>query len=117
MFTERLAHLPPSLRRFTPGPAAADRAAWEALPDDVRAALIAEGEQALAIPYPSLPATLYLDYHRTGQRTPFEDSYFARRRLLNACVMAECVEFSGRFLDRIIEGVLAVMLQLQLQRA
>lgn len=89
-----------------PGPAAIDRAAWEALPGDVRAALIAEGEQALATPYPPLPATLYLDYHRTGRRTAFEDNYFTRRRLLNAAVMAECVEHQGRFLDCIVEGVL-----------
>ena len=106
VFTERLTQLPPTLQPFRPGPAADDRAAWLALPDEVQTALIAEGEQALATPYPPLPATLYLDFHRTGQRTPFEDSYFARRRLLNALVMAECVEHRGRFLDRIVEDVM-----------
>ena len=42
----------------------------------------------------------------TGQ--DFEASYFARRRMLNALVLAECVEHQGRFLDRIIDGLLLI---------
>ncbi len=106
MFTERLKHLASALAAFHPGPAAQERPAWLALGEDVRAALLAAGEQALETPYPPLPATLYLDYSRNGNRVRFEASYFARRRLLNTFVLAECVAHEGRFLDRIVEGIL-----------
>ncbi len=105
MFAERLASLPETLGDFRPVPTAADRPAWLALPGDVRAGLVAAGEAALALAYPALPAALYLDYTQTGNRTRFEAAYFARRRRLNALVLAECVEGRGRFLPGIVDGV------------
>lgn len=108
MFVERLADLPETLDGFRAGPPAADRAAWEGLPQVVRQHLVADGEAALATDYPPLTATAYLDYARTGDRARFEASYFARRRMLNALVLAECVEHRGRFLDRIIDGLMLI---------
>lgn len=105
MFVERLPHLPDVLLDFRAVP---EGAAWEDLEQDVREALIAEGEAALAQPFPSLTATAYLDYHRTGNRVRFEADYFARRRLLNALILAECAERQGRFLDRIVDGLMLV---------
>jgi hypothetical protein len=106
MFVERLNRLPAILGAFRPGPPASDRDAWEALPAAVKLALVRAGEAALTAPYPALPATLYLGYTRSGDRLGFETPYFARRRLLDALVLAECVQRSGRFMDRIVEGVL-----------
>lgn len=106
VFTERLSALPARLGDFQPAPPASDRSSWESLPDCVRAALIAEGAAAAANPFPDLPATLYLDYTRSGDRRRFETPYFARRRMLNALALAECAEGRGRFLDRVIDGVL-----------
>jgi hypothetical protein len=100
MFAERLGGLPAHLNDFMVAPQP-----WASLPDEVRAALIAGGEAALEQDYPSLTATAYLAYTRTGDRAGFEADYFARRRLLNALVLAECVEGQGRFLDRIADGV------------
>jgi hypothetical protein len=100
MFVERLGGLPAQLHDFTVAPEQ-----WAGLPDDVKAALVADGEAALAQPYPALPATAYLTYTRTGDRAGFEADYFARRRMLNALALAECVEGQGRLLDRIIDGV------------
>lgn len=108
MFVERLVDLPEALGGFAAGPPAADRAAWNGLPEAVRRQLVAEGEAALATDHPPLLATAYLDYTRTGDRARFEASYFARRRTLNALVLAECVEHRGRFLDRIIDGLMLV---------
>jgi hypothetical protein len=101
MFVERLGGLPAQLSDFfsvAPGP-------WAGLPDAVKAALIAAGEAVLNETYPALTATAYLAYSRTGDRAAFEADYFARRRMLNAVVLAECVEGQGRFLDRIVDGV------------
>ena len=108
MFTERLAGLPPILQDFRPAPPVRDREPWTALPGTVRDRLMARGEAALAAAWPTLPATSYLAFSRTGDRTAFEDRYFARRRMLNALVMAEGAEGSGRFLDAVIDGIFAV---------
>jgi hypothetical protein len=109
VFTERLSAVPERLGDFQPAPPASDRSSWENLPDEVRAVLIAEGAAAAAIPFPDLPATLYLDYTRSGDRHRFETRYFARRRMLNALALAECAEGQGRFLDRVIDGVLLIL--------
>ncbi|HEY9011860.1 MAG TPA: heparinase, partial [Devosia sp.] len=108
MFVERLAQLPEILDGFIAGPPAIDRAAWDELPAAVRQQLVAEGEAALATDYPPLLATAYLDYTRTGDRARFEASYFTRRRTLNALILAECVEHRGRFLDRVIDGLMLI---------
>jgi len=103
---EGLPLLPAPRPDFAIAPPAQDRTAWKALPEFVAAQLMADGDAALAADYPQLTATHYLAYTRTGDRAGFEAGYFARRRLLNALILAECVEHDGRFLDRIVDGLL-----------
>ncbi|SMD01235.1 heparinase II/III family protein [Rhizobium sp. RU36D] len=105
LFTDRLTTLPEALKPSGAIPPAGDRETWAGLPEDIAARLVASGETALSEPWHILPATTYLDYVRNGNRTRFEELYFARRRKLNALVLAECVEQSGRFLDGIIDGI------------
>ncbi len=100
LFGERLGDLAEVLGDFP----VTGGAAWADLPRDVAAALVAEGEAALAQDYPALTASAYLGYTRSGDRAVFEADYFARRRLLNALVLAECAERRGRFIDRIVDG-------------
>lgn len=106
MFAEKIADLPTTLRDFSHE--GVDAASWQRLPNEVRAALVAEGEASLADEMPALLLTDYLAYTRTGDRAAFEAKYFARRRQLNALVLAECVERGGRFIDRIADGVWAL---------
>ncbi len=58
--------------------------------------------------WPPLPATLYADFQRNGNRSRYEEQYFARRHALTELVIGECVEGTGRFLDQIINGVWAI---------
>ena len=67
MFVERLGGLPAQLHDFTVAPEP-----WAGLPDDVKTALVADGDAALAQTYPTLTATAYLAYTRTGDRAGFE---------------------------------------------
>lgn len=106
MFVECLGQLPYFLPDFAFAPVFADRQAWEAIPAAYRARLVAGGEAALGQEWPLITACAFMDYHRDGNRTRFEDLFFARRRMLNALVMAEAVEGQGRFLDQIINGVM-----------
>ena len=108
MFTEQLPSIPETLPDYSPFPPANERAAWQALPQRVKDRFLQVGEAALAAPIALLPLSLWRDFLRTGQRTPWEDAYFSRRARLCALVCAECVEYQGRFLDAIADTVWAI---------
>jgi hypothetical protein len=90
---------------FHPFPTAAERAPWENLPADARTALLKEGEDQLKTAWEVLPATQFLEYRRTGNRSHYEAIRDARRKKLQDLVVAECMEGKGRFADEIANGV------------
>jgi hypothetical protein len=94
--------------QLLPYPPAGDRSAWEGLPDQQRQELVARGEQALVADWPSLPASLFLEFVRTGNRHVYEARSFPRRDILTSLVLAECVEGKGRFLDAIVDAAWAI---------
>ena len=85
--------------QWHPFPTLKDRGRWRELPKPVTSRLLSLGAETLNKPLPSLPATLYLEYARTGNRSDFEKVFFERRAMLQNLVLAECVEGEGRFLD------------------
>ena len=94
-------------------PPAADRSAWNGLlrhplNQERRAYLVARAENLLGRPWPALPATLYMEFARNGNRSNFEEPYFERRANLATLVLAECLEHRGRFLDEIANGIWAI---------
>lgn len=91
-----------------PFPALPERSAYEALPEQLRKKLIAMGEARLGYAYPPIRATDFMDFCRTGNRVAYENLYFSRRHALNDLVLAECAENKGRFLDDILNGILAI---------
>ena len=109
MLTQLLERTP----TFTPGgwrpcPPAPDRAAWDALPASDR--WIAAGNESAhsARRPPAIPLSLWMEFIRSGNRTHYEDVYFARRRTLCRLVMAECCAWTGEFLPQIADYVWAV---------
>ena len=105
MFRSIAQNFKQDLNAFQPFPRILDRKAWHTLDPMLQEALILEGEKYLDYHYPSLPATLFLNFTRTGNRTLYETTYFEKRNALNALVLAECVENEGRFLDDILNGI------------
>ncbi|HNY78781.1 MAG: heparinase II/III family protein [Sedimentisphaerales bacterium] len=105
---ERIEQVLVSRDRWRPWPRCSERRAWESLPEEVRKDLIAGGQEYLSYQWPSLPATLFLEFARNGNRSRYEREHFARRSALTALVIAECVEDQGRFLDDIANGVWAL---------
>ncbi len=91
--------------QWKPYPRLADRAAWLGLPADVKQKLLENGEAQLGKTWPTLPATLFLEYKRIGNRSHYEAVCSARRGMLTSLVLAECVEGKGRFLDDIANGI------------
>ena len=82
-----------------------DRAAWSALPAELADAVKQAAAPYQGKPYESLPATLFLEYARNGNRSHFENAQFGRRTHLRSLVLAECLEGKGRLLDQIADGV------------
>ena len=94
--------------QYRPHPTIEDRGRWDAVPDSVRAAYLRAAERLSAGRVPALPATLFLEYSRIGNRTNYQRPHHARRAVLETLVAAECIEASGRFLDDIVDYVWAI---------
>lgn len=93
---------------WRPYPTVADRPAWKRIPADMRRRVMACGEASVRESWPTLPATLYLEYARNGNRVRFETPYFKRRKLLAHRVLAECLDGKGRFGDAVMDAVWAI---------
>ncbi len=102
---ERLRQVLIPREQWQPFPRPDDRAAWTSLPDTVRRAHVERGERALDGPWESLPATLFLEYARNGNRSRYQDVRSRRRNRLTDLIVAECMEFRGRFVDAIVDGI------------
>jgi hypothetical protein len=91
--------------QWHPFPRLTDRESWQAMPPDARQQIVTRGERALETEWPLLPATLFLEYARTGNRTHYEHARDQRRNKLESLVLAECMENKVRFLDEIVNGI------------
>jgi hypothetical protein len=78
------------------------------LPDSIRGKLISNGEACLKESFPTVPASVTLDFFRNGNRTRYENIAFGKRNRLWGLVLAESVEGKGRFLDAIVDGIWAI---------
>lgn len=89
-------------------PPATDREAWAKLPRDYVNRAIAAAEKNLGFTFSAIPATVFMKFLRTGNRVDFEDINFGKRYALNSLIIAECIEYKGRFLDDIINGIFSI---------
>ncbi|HBM81562.1 MAG TPA: heparinase [Clostridiaceae bacterium] len=108
MFVEIASSYRKGFKKFAPYAPESDRKRWGSLPDDFRQEIIQGGEKYINYAYPVLPATKYMEFCRTGNRSNYEALYFNRRRILNTLILAECAEGGGRFLDDIVNGLMAI---------
>lgn len=97
-----------SLSEYTPFENASNRQYWSSLPEALVEEIITAGETALSLPIPAILASTFMMYKNEGDRVTFENLYFARRHMLNDLVMAECVEYKGRFVNKIIDLIWAI---------
>lgn len=91
-----------------PWPTASERPDWEGLPDDTRAALLANAASAEREQWPRLPATLTLEYSRTGNRRHGEDAHFLRRQILRDLVLGACIAGDGSFVDAALDAIWSI---------
>ncbi len=88
-----------------PYPAWSEREAWEAVPGDIRSAVVERAEADQKVGWKTLLATTFLDFKRNGNRSRFEADSFGRRSILQRLILAECLEGKRRFVDDIANGV------------
>jgi hypothetical protein len=82
-----------------------ERDAWQNVPRDISDAVIQRADKALEGPWESIPAEIFLDFKRNGNRSRFEHFYFIRRQRLTDLVLGECIQAKGRYLDEIVNGI------------
>ena len=89
-------------------PRAAERDRWLAIPEALRRAIVASGEEVLDYRYTGIPATSLLEDTSNGTYRQSADVQHSARRALLQLVLAEAVEYEGRFLDAIVDIVWAI---------
>lgn len=107
MFLEQTNHINKILD-FKPFPSIHDKESWDSLNKERKAEILDLADSYLPYHYPAIPATLYMDYFRSGRRVLFEDAYMERRRKLNTFVIAECIDQKGRYIDAIVDGIMFI---------
>jgi len=99
-------------RPTAPFPPASDRDEWhrihQTIGDGVVGRIIAAAERNADTAIPSLPATLWLEFMRTGQREGYQEPRGVRRAMLATLALAECLEAKGRFLDPLLNVIWAI---------
>lgn len=105
MFERFIATFPDVKPFRCPFPKANDRAAWDALPGENRAALRRLAEDYRAMEYPVLMASQFMAFGRAGDRLQWEGPYFLRRRKLCAALLGICESGDCSPLDAVIDGI------------
>jgi len=105
---EKLGKLLTPRAQWHPFAKAEDRTAWTSIRESVRDKFIRLGAEYLDKDVPNLPATLYLEYRRIGNRSNYQDVWYERRKMLHCLTLAECMEGKGRFLDAVANVTWAI---------
>jgi len=80
-----------------------------ALPANVKEELLKRANEALNYQWPSLTASLYLDYKLTGTRTNFERLREERRKKVYQLVIGEIIQNKGIYIPQIVNGMWLMM--------
>ena len=85
-----------------------DRKEWGNLPEDVKQHFQKKAGELKDKQYNIIPATVYMEFARTGNRAIYESVCFERRADLMTLAIAECIAAKGEYIDSIINLVWAI---------
>ena len=94
--------------QFKPYPPKTDRKVWDEIAPEVKQHFIDKASNLQNFEWRGLPATVMLEFVRTGNRTNYENISFSKRSALMDFALAELVENKGRFVDNIVDGVWSI---------
>lgn len=91
-----------------PIPRYEDEESWAALRSDpalqpLVESILDRASRARGEPIPTLRASMYLDFARTGNRTRYQNAADTRLRRLSLFALAECLERDGTYLDEVLD--------------
>jgi len=89
-------------------PGYGDRKEWGNLSDDVKQYFKKKAGELKDKQYMILPATVYMEFAKSGNRAVYEAVCFERRTDLMTLVIAECISAKGEYIDPIINLVWAI---------
>jgi hypothetical protein len=84
------------------GKPCSERASWSVQAGPLKT-FVDEAQQVVNEPLPPFDSDAYMQYSKTGDRQPMEKNSRERQSQLIPLVLAECVEYKGRYLGRIAE--------------
>ncbi|KAJ3096898.1 hypothetical protein HDU97_005445 [Phlyctochytrium planicorne] len=100
----------PTFQGFTPS--CTNRTAWTPLQNTPLATTtISAALTILQTTFPPFNSTLYLQYFQTGNRGPGETMLKTRYEALHNIILAECIEWQGRFLSTINAALISIATQ------
>lgn len=79
------------------------------LPDSLKSMILARADQALDFTWPSMPASLYLEYKQNGNRIRYETKLNERRDKLNMLAIGALISHNGKYLPQIVNGLWATL--------
>ena len=79
------------------------------IPEEQKPRIIAEADKVLGEEIPQLLAHEYMMFSRNGNRSIYESKYFPRRTMLLILALGEYIEGKGRYTDKLIDLVWAVL--------
>lgn len=91
--------------RYQPVPTAKQDFWRDSIPRGMQKDYIKLGEQYKGKTWDKIPLDIFAEYKSNGNRTNFENRFFAIRKQLSCLVMAEIMEHQGRFTKDIIDGL------------
>ena len=94
--------------QWRPYPTITEPQGFDSISTEIRQGTIKAAEEVLGQSWPVLPATVFLEYVRNGNRSNYQGLSFDRRQRLALLVMAEVYERQDRFLDEIVNGIWAI---------
>ncbi|MBB3702322.1 heparinase II/III domain-containing protein [Alloprevotella rava] len=90
---------------FAPFPKASDAYWRNQVPKAMRQDYIRLGKKYQLATWESIPDSAFAEFRKNGNRTNYEASCFLRRRQFACLVMAEIMEYRGRFMPEICKGL------------
>lgn len=90
---------------WLPLPPYEDRLGWKNLMGPQSESFIKAGEKYLDYEWQVIPATAYLEFERSGDRSAMEKRQGANRGAMISLMLAELAEGRGRFTDKLMDGV------------
>lgn len=86
-------------------PKACERDFWESKYDTE---LVSNAEKLLGCDWPIIRATTYMEFFKSGDRMSQQVPHYKRRDTLATLLIGEIMEYKGRFLPDIVDGIFAI---------